>query len=141
MYRIGVISDTHNVLREEVINDLKKCDYILHAGDIMKEEILIQLRELAPVIAVKGNNDQLSLNEEESFEIGGFHFYMIHQIGGRKDVDFYIFGHSHQYTCYKEEGVQYINPGSCGRRRFSLPLTYVIIEIEKHHYVIHKKEL
>ena len=90
-YKIGIISDTHNVLRAEVVDDLKTCDYILHAGDIMKVEVLEALQQIAPVIAVKGNNDQLELGVEKYFEIGSYHFYMVHQLGKKQDVDFYIF--------------------------------------------------
>lgn len=140
-YKIGIISDTHNVLRAEVVDDLKTCDYILHAGDIMKVEVLEALQQIAPVIAVKGNNDQLELGVEKYFEIGGYHFYMVHQLGKKQDVDFYIYGHSHQFACYKEGNVQYINPGSCGRKRFSLPLTYVILSIFDDYYVIEKRVL
>lgn len=140
-YKIGIISDTHNVLRAEVVDDLKTCDYILHAGDIMKVEVLEVLQQIAPVIAVKGNNDQLELGVEKYFEIGGYHFYMVHQLGKKQDVNFYIYGHSHQFACYKEGNVQYINPGSCGRKRFSLPLTYVILNIFDDYYVIEKRVL
>ena len=124
--KIGIISDTHNVLRNDVLEELQTCDYILHAGDIMKEEILEKLKKTAPLIVVKGNNDYLMLNEEEYFTLAGYRFYMVHQIGEKKDVDFYIYGHSHRYECYIQNGVQYLNPGSCGRKRFSLPLTYII---------------
>lgn len=141
VYRVGVISDTHDVLRDEVIDDLKNCDYIIHAGDVVKENLLVKLKELATLIVVKGNNDDLDLKEEIFFEIGGYRFYLIHKIGNRQDVDFYIFGHSHKYACYREEGVQYLNPGSCGRKRFSLPLTYAIIKLDNLTYTITKKEL
>ncbi|WP_050637659.1 metallophosphoesterase family protein [Candidatus Stoquefichus sp. SB1] len=141
MYRIGVISDTHNVLREEVLDILKDCDYILHAGDIMQEDILDRLKALTQVIAVKGNNDQLDLDDEIFFSIGGFRFYMTHQIKEWQDTDFYIYGHSHRYECYQKEGIQYLNPGSCGRKRFSLPLTYALIDIDGDRYTITQMRL
>ncbi|MFR7591323.1 MAG: metallophosphoesterase family protein [Longibaculum sp.] len=141
MIKIAIISDTHNVLRHEVIEDLKACDYIIHAGDIMKQEILEQLQTITKMIVVKGNNDQLDLPEECFFEIGGYRFYLIHQKGKHQDVDFYIYGHSHQYACYREGNVQYINPGSCGRKRFSLPLTYVLLIMKENRYEIVKKDL
>lgn len=139
MYKIAVISDTHNVLREEVLHELKTCNYILHAGDFVKQEILEQFINIGPFIGVKGNNDDLSLLDEEYFQISSFRFYMVHQKGKSKDTDFYIYGHSHQYACYKEEGIQYLNPGSCGRRRFSLPLTYAIIYLDDESYEIEKR--
>ena len=101
MLKIGIISDTHNVLKEVVINDLKDCDYIIHAGDIVKKEILDELQQLTKVYVVKGNNDNLDLNEEEYFEIAGHSFYLIHELHQNKDVDFYIYGHSHQLSCYQ----------------------------------------
>ncbi len=141
MIKIAIISDTHNVLRHEVIEELKTCDYIIHAGDIVKQEILEQLQTITKVIVVKGNNDQLDLPEECFFEISGYRFYLIHQKGKHQDVDFYIYGHSHQYACYREGNVQYINPGSCGRKRFSLPLTYVLLIMKENGYEIVKKDL
>ena len=75
--KIGIISDTHNVLRNDVLEELQTCDYILHAGDIMKEEILEKLKKTAPLIVVKGNNDYLMLNEEEYFTLAGYRFYMV----------------------------------------------------------------
>lgn len=141
MIKIGIISDTHNILRDEVLTELKTCDYILHAGDIVKEEIIVTLKKIAPLIVVKGNNDQLYLPLEEYFILGGYRFYMVHQKGKRKDVDFYVYGHSHQYACYKEGDVQYLNPGSCGRKRFSLPLTYMILILHVNNYEIIQKNI
>lgn len=140
MIKIGIISDTHNVLKEEVIQELQKCDYIIHAGDIIKKEILDDLKTITQVFAVKGNNDHLDLNTEEYMEIGGYTFYLVHQLGDKKDVDFYIFGHSHQIACYHQAGTMYINPGSCGRKRFSLPLTYVILYLYDERYELVIKE-
>ena len=139
--KIGIISDTHNVLRNDVLEELQTCDYILHAGDIMKEEILEKLKKTAPLIVVKGNNDYLMLNEEEYFTLAGYRFYMVHQIGEKKDVDFYIYGQSHRYECYIQNGVQYLNPGSCGRKRFSLPLTYIILILNPNGYEIIQKDV
>lgn len=140
-YKVGIISDTHNVLRQEVIDDLIDCDYILHAGDIMKEEILLKLQAICKVIAVKGNNDVLELNSDEYFHIGKYSFYMIHKVGEHRDVDFYIFGHSHQYAFYTKDSTVYLNPGSCGRKRFSLPLTYIILYIDDNGYRVVKSKI
>lgn len=137
-YKIGIISDTHDVLRDEVIDHLKDCDYILHAGDITKVDILERLKDICRVIVVEGNKDCLDLNKEEYFEIGGYQFYMTHQIGKHKDVDFYIFGHSHQYAYYTKDSTVYLNPGGCGRRRFSLALTYIILYLDNGGYKVEK---
>lgn len=141
MLKIGIISDTHNVLKEVVINDLKDCDYIIHAGDIVKKEILDELQQLTKVCVVKGNNDNLDLNEEEYFEIAGHSFYLIHELHQKKDVDFYIYGHSHQLACYQKGKTLYLNPGSCGRKRFSLPLTYLILYLNENNYEIVIKKI
>ena len=139
-YKIGIISDTHNVLREEVITELKSCDYILHAGDFVSEDIYKQLQSLGKMIAVKGNNDQLDLEGSVFFKIGGYIFYMTHILGERKDVDFYIYGHSHKYASYQENKTHYLNPGSCGRKRFSLPLTYMILYIDDNGYKVERRD-
>ena len=105
IYRVGVISDTHGLLREEVINKLKTCDYIIHGGDIDKEEILDELKNIAPLFVVRGNNDKgewaNSLSRELYFNIGDIKFYMIHNIkdipNNLKNVDVIVFGHSHKY--------------------------------------------
>ena len=102
---IGIISDTHNLLREEVTEYLKPCDYILHGGDISRQDILDQLNQIAPVKAVRGNNDKEwagNLPYQIDFELGGVHFYMTHK---KKDLpkdlspyDVVVIGHSHQYV-------------------------------------------
>lgn len=141
MMKIGIISDTHNVLRDEVIDDLKTCDLFFHAGDFVTKDIYQQFNQIGKMVAVKGNNDDFDLPIEINMEIKGKHFYMTHQKSEKKITDFYIFGHSH---CYKDEvinGVHYLNPGSCGRRRFSLPLTYMIMYIDENGYSIERKSL
>ncbi|MEG0453273.1 MAG: metallophosphoesterase family protein [Coprobacillus sp.] len=140
-YKIGIISDTHDVLKEEVIDNLKDCDYILHAGDVMKEEILLRLKAICKVIVVEGNNDNLGLNKEEYFDIGGYHFYMSHQLGEHQNVDFYVFGHSHQYAHYLKDSTVYLNPGGCGRRRFSMELSYIILYLDNKGYKIEKRKI
>lgn len=139
MYKIGIISDTHNVLRNEVITKLKTCDLIFHAGDFVRKEIYQQLKEIAPVIAVKGNNDYFDLPKEVDFNLKGYHFYMTHQKRKVHNVDFYIFGHSHCYVDEMIDNIHYLNPGSCDRKRFSLPLTYMILYIGENDYFIERK--
>lgn len=139
MYKIGIISDTHNVLRTEVIKELKTCDLVFHAGDFVEENIYQQLKNIVPIIAVKGNNDRFDLPEEVKCNVCGYSFYMTHQKKEVQNVDFYIFGHSHRYFDEKIKNTHYLNPGSCGRRRFSLPLTYMILCIREDDYFIESK--
>lgn len=141
MFKIGIISDTHDVLKEAVLTDLKDCDYIIHAGDITKQEVLDKLKQLAPVYAVKGNNDKLLLNTSEEFSLLRHRFYLIHELDSKKNVDFYIYGHSHQLACYQKGKTLYLNPGSCGRKRFSLPLTYIILYLSEDSYEIIIKKI
>jgi len=130
--RIGVISDTHGLLRPEAIAALRGCDRILHAGDIGDPEILDRLRELAPVTAIRGNVDRgpwaKALPETEVVEVAGISIYMLHDLAqldlkpeaaGFRVV---IYGHSHQPKIEEKNGVLYFNPGSAGRRRFRLPV-------------------
>ena len=148
-YMVGIISDTHGLLREEVVNYLKKCDYIIHGGDINTEETLKKLESIAPLYVVRGNNDKgewaEKLPKELYFTIGNIRFYMVHN---KKDialnikpVDAIIFGHSHKYFCEKIEKMLWLNPGSCGKRRFSLPINFAIMTIENDNYKIEKIEI
>lgn len=146
MYRIGVISDTHGLLREEVVQELKRCDVILHGGDINKQEVLEKLKEIAPVHAVRGNADKEwaeYLPETLAITLAGLHIFMIHNKKMIKedvnDKDIVIYGHSHKYDekMIKTENAGqnakdqlWLNPGSCGTRRFSLPVTMAVIEVD-----------
>lgn len=149
MYRIGVISDTHGLLRSEVKETLKSCDLILHSGDINRQDLLDELGTIAPTIAVRGNNDgewACSLPQTRAFTLQGIHFYMIHnkkQIRENLDVqNIIIYGHSHKYEEIKKDGQLWLNPGSCGARRFRLPITFALIEIDsQNHYSVRKIEL
>ena len=148
-YRVGIISDTHGLLREEVINTLKTCDYIIHGGDIDKEEVLDELKNIAPLFVVRGNNDKGewadSLSRELYFNIGDIKFYMIHNIkeisNSLKNIDVIVFGHSHKYFYEVIDNTTYLNPGSCGKRRFSLPINFAIMTIENDNYKIEKIEI
>jgi putative phosphoesterase len=130
---IGVISDTHGLLRPEAVAALRGAEHIIHAGDVGKPEILEMLREIAPLSAVRGNIDKgawaRKLPETELVEFGGRAIYILHdlakldlkpQAGGFKAV---IFGHSHVPKQEIRDGVLYFNPGSAGPRRFKLPIT------------------
>lgn len=135
MHRIGVISDTHGMLREEVKEILKTCDVILHGGDINKQSILDELEKLAGLYVVRGNNDKEwaeQIPETLSVELYGIRFVMIHKIKQLPqnigDWDVVIYGHSHKYEEKRANGRLWLNPGSCGPRRFGQPITMAVIE-------------
>ena len=146
--KIGIISDTHSLLRREVIDALQGCDFILHGGDISSQDILDRLEEIAPVKAVRGNNDKEwaeHLPMFLDFELAGLHIYMTHK---KKDLpgdltpyDLVIYGHSHQYaSAWQENAGKHrtllLNPGSCGPRRFIQPITMAILRTDPDGWVI-----
>ena len=136
---IGVISDTHGLVRPQAIEALAGVDMILHAGDIGNSAVLDTLREIAPVVAVRGNNDRgewaESLPDWEVVEIGAVSIYMLHDV---KEIDInqaaafqvVISGHSHKPAVEERSGVLYVNPGSAGPRRFSLPISLAHLRVE-----------
>ena len=138
MKRIAVMSDTHDVLRPSVLEVVKTCDAIIHAGDFARESILDALRPLGSIYAVRGNNDRMwtgSLKDSLRFQIGGVHFFLTHD---KRDVarnldgiDVVIFGHSHKYFQEIIDGRLWLNPGSCGRPRFGGPLSMAVMEINE----------
>ena len=130
--RVGLISDTHGLVREEVIAALTGCQRILHAGDIDDPEVLIKLRRLAPVTVVRGNNDRGAWAEAipvyDVVEFGAVSVYIRHD-QAELDVDpraagfrVMMFGHSHKPLVENRDGVLFVNPGSAGPRRFRLPV-------------------
>jgi uncharacterized protein len=130
--RVGVISDTHGLVREEALRALGGSDVILHAGDIGSPEVLNALERIAPTHAVRGNNDRdewgRSLPLTEVVELGPHLVYLLHDIADL-DVDpaaagfaAVIYGHSHKPRIEERDGVLYLNPGSAGPRRFTLPI-------------------
>ena len=136
--RIGVVSDTHGLLRPEALAALAGCNHILHAGDVGDAAILDVLGRLAPVTAIRGNIDRSgacsALPATEAVSIGGRLFFLVHSI---HDLDLHpaaagiaavIYGHSHQPATDWKDGVLYFNPGSAGPRRFRLPVTVGILE-------------
>lgn len=143
--KIGIISDTHGLLRPEVLEILKTCDCILHAGDVDKPEILDELRVLGSIYAVRGNNDRgwaEGLSRSLQFVIGGVRFFMVHDkkdvawnLGDRQVV---IFGHSHSYFEQMIDGRLWLNPGSCGRRRFNQEITMAVMTVEDGSYQVDK---
>lgn len=135
-HRIGVLSDTHGLLRPEVLEYLQGCEVILHGGDINRQEILDRLAEIAPVYVVRGNNDKEwaeKLPETLRLELYGVRIFMIYNKKqapkNLDDVDVMIYGHSHKYEEKREGGRLLLNPGSCGPRRFSQPITMAVLEI------------
>lgn len=132
MSRLGIISDTHGLLRPEALTFLRGCDHIVHAGDIGATEVLARLSGIAPVTAVRGNNDHgpwaEALAEAELFEFSGACIYAIHDLA-QLDIDpssagvrVVVSGHSHKPVIERRDGVLYVNPGSAGPRRFRLPV-------------------
>ena len=131
--KIGVISDTHGLLRPEVAPALAGVDHILHLGDVGKISILHELEAIAPVTAIRGNVDGegpcSELPETEVVLLGGLYLYLLHDLNtlhldpAAAKFAAVIFGHTHAPTTYRKKGVLYFNPGSCGPRRFNLPIS------------------
>jgi uncharacterized protein len=130
---IGVISDTHGLLRPEALEALAGVDHILHAGDVGDRGILDRLRAIAPLTAIRGNVDVSgvcgALPATEAVELGGHLFYLVHSLSDL-DIDpvaagvaAVVSGHSHRAKVQIRHGVLYLNPGSAGPRRFDLPVT------------------
>jgi uncharacterized protein len=137
---IGVISDTHGLLRPEAVAALAGVEHILHAGDVGKFSILERLREIAPVTAIRGNVDVsgqcAELPATDVVELGDRLFYLVHSV---HDLDInpavagvamVVSGHSHKASVEVRDGVIYFNPGSAGPKRFSLPVTVGFVTVE-----------
>lgn len=138
--KIAILSDTHGLLRPEVLPCLAGVEHILHAGDVGDPGILSTLGSYAPVTAIRGNIDVQGacalLPATEAVELDGRLFYLVHSLA---DLDLVpvdasiaavVTGHSHRARIEEREGVLYLNPGSCGPRRFSLPVTLALLETE-----------
>ena len=133
MTRIGLISDTHGLLRPEALAFLQGCDHIVHGGDIGGPGILAELAGIAPLTAVRGNNDRDAwadaVPETDLVQVGGVFLYALHDIAeldidaASAGVQVVVTGHSHKPSIDRRDGVLYINPGSAGPRRFSLPIS------------------
>ena len=143
--KVGIISDTHGLLRPEVLEILKSCDCILHGGDINKPEILDALRPLASIYVVRGNNDKdwaEGLAKTLTFSIEGVKFFMVHNkrdvAWDLKDAQVVVFGHSHKYFEREIDGRLWLNPGSCGRSRFGGEVTMAVMTIENGKYIVKK---
>ena len=138
-HTVGIISDTHGLLRPEAMKALQGVEQIIHAGDVGKPEILDQLRAIAPVVAVRGNVDKGDwahrLPMTEVVEFGEVLIYVLHDLNTldldpkAAQMDAVIYGHTHQPLIEWKRGVLYLNPGSAGPRRFDLPVSMALLRI------------
>ncbi|MBR0749957.1 metallophosphoesterase family protein [Bradyrhizobium japonicum] len=138
-FTIGIISDTHGLLRPEALRALAHVDHIIHGGDIGDPEIITALRRIAPVTAIRGNVDTgewaTEFAETELVRLAGRLFYVLHDLNTMQidpvaeGIDVIVSGHSHVPKINTVNGLLYVNPGSAGRRRFSLPITLASLEI------------
>jgi len=136
--QVGVISDTHGLIRPEALQALAGVDAILHAGDIGGDHVLDALRAIAPVTFVRGNNDDDNGYEIARLSIAGRRFLLTHIFRPellREPVDVIVFGHSHRPHNEVIDGVLLFNPGSAGPRRFKLPVAVGIIEGQRAHHI------
>lgn len=135
--RIGLISDTHGLLRQEAIDALQGVEHIIHAGDIGSQQILDQLAAIAPVSAISGNNDSAqwaqAIPPQRTVRLGGVSIYVTHDANALPPalpagIQVVVSGHSHKPSVTSRDGVLFVNPGSAGPRRFKLPITLAILE-------------
>jgi uncharacterized protein len=151
VHRIGFISDTHGLLRPDAVEALQGVEHIIHAGDVGAPDILDELRNIAPLTAVRGNVDnQLGVNQlpdTDVFAVEGISIYVLHNLAdlqidpaaaGLKVV---VYGHSHQVSVHEKGGVIYANPGSAGPKRFNLKPSLAVMEIEGYEIEIKIVEL
>ena len=134
--KLAILSDTHGLLRPQVLDYVKTADAILHTGDINRESIVGALEQYAPLYVVRGNNDKDwadAIPHDLTVTLDGVTFYMVHN---KKDipadlpgVDVVVYGHSHKYAQEEKGGVLWLNPGSCGPRRFHQEITMAMAEI------------
>ena len=146
--KAAVLSDTHGLLRPEVLEAITGCDVIIHGGDINKQEVLDKLQQIAPVYAVRGNNDKEwaeQIPKALTISIEDCRIFVVHN---KKDVpkdlgdaDAVIFGHSHKYSEQTIEGRLWLNPGSCGKRRFDQEITFAMMTVEGKKIEVGKIEI
>lgn len=135
--RIAILSDTHGLLRPAVAEQLKTADVILHGGDINRQSVVEEMQQYAPLYVVRGNNDKAwaeNIPHDLTVTLEGVTFYMVHnkkELPADLDgVDVVVFGHSHKYVQEEKDGILWLNPGSCGPRRFHQEITMMMAEIE-----------
>lgn len=134
--RIAILSDTHGLLRPAVAEQLKTADVILHGGDVNRQSVVEEMQQYAPLYVVRGNNDKAwaeNIPHDLTVTLEGVTFYMVHN---KKElpadltgVDVVVFGHSHKYVQEEKDGVLWLNPGSCGPRRFHQEITMMVAEV------------
>lgn len=148
MKHIAIISDTHGLLREQVMAELVIADCTIHAGDMDTPDVVSAMRQYGETYMVRGNNDKdwaENISGSIKIEIEGVNFFVVHN---KKDVpknltniDVVIYGHSHKYSAQVKDGVLYLNPGSCGKRRFGLDLTMCRMTVDAGEYQFEKVDI
>ncbi|MGN8966887.1 metallophosphoesterase family protein [Intestinimonas sp. HCP28S3_D6] len=143
--RLAILSDTHGLLRPQVLEHLKTADAILHGGDINKQSIVDQLRQYAPLYVVRGNNDKewaADIPHDLTVTLEGMTFFMVHNKkevpADLSGVDVVVFGHSHKYAQEEKGGRLWLNPGSCGPRRFHQEITMMMAQVENGQIQVEK---
>lgn len=146
--KLGILSDTHGLLRKEVLSSLSGCDLILHGGDINRQSVLDELEKIAPVKVVRGNNDKdwaEHIPASLDFKLGEIRIFMTHK---KKDLpedlsayDLVILGHTHKYAESKIGDTRVLNPGCCGPRRADQPITLALADVEGRQISIHRIEI
>lgn len=146
--KLAILSDTHGLLRPQVVEHLKTADAILHGGDINKPAIVEQLQQYAPLYIVRGNNDKEwaeAIPHDLTITLEGVTFFLVHNKkevpADLSGVDVVVFGHSHKYAQEEKSGVLWLNPGSCGPRRFHQEITMMMAEIEGGTIQVEKIEI
>jgi putative phosphoesterase len=149
VHHVGIISDTHGLVRPEALDALRGSDLIVHAGDVGDASVIDQLRQVAPTVAVRGNIDVgawgRTLPATRTVEVGALRLFVLHEISSLsldpKAASFaaVIFGHSHRASAEVKDGVLYLNPGSAGPRRFTLPISLAklrVVETRLTHEIV-----
>jgi putative phosphoesterase len=141
--RLGLISDTHGLVRREALRALASSDLIVHAGDVGAPNVLAALRRIAPVVAVRGNNDRATwarrLPRARTLTVGAVRMHIVHDVTdlavdlARAHIRLVVSGHSHRPSIREENGILFVNPGSAGPRRFTLPVSVARCAVRAHH--------
>ena len=144
--KLAILSDTHGLLRPQVVERLKTADAILHGGDINKPAIVEQLQQYAPLYIVRGNNDKEwaeDIPHDLTVTLEGITFFMVHNKkevpADLSGVDVVVFGHSHKYVQEEKDGVLWLNPGSCGPRRFHQEITMMRVKMKEGAMQVEKR--